>query len=233
MITLTTPFNYTGGGIYVALNWVAASTITNVVGSASYYRDISSSGNMGAYKASTTSGAALNTLQQTSVRPVYIFEGQNASTNEASITGLTAPGIVAEAINAPHLITARVKNGSNTTLFNKQVFLNVTGANPFTNTQVIPSFSAGATATVVFAPYTPTALGMSTIDVSLPNDNINSNNLMSWPQVVITKVETGDGVTPGSQIICNGSSLSAWHPSVRKRATACWRSNCCSSKVGA
>jgi hypothetical protein len=184
MITLNTPFNYTGGGIYVALNWVAASTITNVVGSASYYRDISSSGNMGAYKASTTSGAALNTLQQTSVRPVYISEGQNASTNEASVTGLTAPGIVAEAINAPHLITARIKNGSNTTLFNKQVFLNVTGANPFTNTQVIPSFSAGATATVVFAPYTPTALGMSTIDVSLPNDNINSNNLMSWPQVV-------------------------------------------------
>ncbi|HOZ86826.1 MAG TPA: T9SS type A sorting domain-containing protein [Bacteroidia bacterium] len=182
MMTLNTPFNYTGGGIYVALSWTATAPFAST--SASYHRDLSTNGTMGAYKASTTNNSVLNTLQTTAVRPVYIFNGVNTSSNEASITGIIAPGIVGEAMNAPHLITARISNNSNATLTNKQVFLNVTGVNPFTDTQTIPSIAAGGTANVVFAAYTPTVLGLSTINISLPADDINSNNGMSWDQGV-------------------------------------------------
>lgn len=184
LMTLSTPFNYTGGGIYVAISWTAASTFTNSAGSACYYNAINSGGNMGAYKASTTNGTVLNSLQQTSVRPVYIFEGQNASGNECGVTGLTAPSVVPEAANASHRITTRIKNMSNSTLTNKPVFLNVTGANPFTDTQTIPSIAPGATTIVSFAPYTPTALGLSTISVSIGSDDISTNNQMVWTQSV-------------------------------------------------
>ncbi len=184
LMTLTTPFNYTGGGIYVAISWTAASTFTNSAGSACYYNAINSGGNMGAYKASTTNGTVMNSLQQTSVRPVYIFQGQNASGNECGVTGLTAPGVVPEAANSSHRITARIKNMSNSTLTNKPVYLSVTGTNPFTDTQTIPSIAPGATTIVSFAPYTPTVLGLSTISVSIDVDDVTTNNQMSWTQSV-------------------------------------------------
>ena len=54
--------------------------------------------------------------------------------------------------------------------------LNVTGANAFTNTQLVSSLAVGASTLVTFAPYTSTVAGTNTVAVTVPADGNNSKN---------------------------------------------------------
>src|SRR5205823_890038 len=70
-------------------------------------------------------------------------------------------------------------NGVNT-LTNLPVTLNITGAQTFTNTQMISSLAGcGGQATVTFAAFTPSVLGSDTVQVSVPADDIAANNSLS------------------------------------------------------
>ncbi|GAB3841954.1 T9SS type A sorting domain-containing protein [Hymenobacter jeollabukensis] len=64
------------------------------------------------------------------------------------------------------------------------VTLNVSGANTYSNLKSIGTLAAGASATVTFDPYTPTALGTNTVTVSLLSDDNGSNNTKTVTQQV-------------------------------------------------
>lgn len=78
--------------------------------------------------------------------------------------------------NLAHSVTALVTNLGTTAKTNLAVTLNVTGANPFTNIQTIPSLASGASTTVTFAPMATGTIGINTVTVSVPTDDDNANN---------------------------------------------------------
>lgn len=102
--------------------------------------------------------------------------------NDLSVTALRTLTRLPVPQGTPHVVRAVVTNLGLDTQTNVPVTLTVTGANAFTNTQTLPSLAAGATATVSFAGYTPTAFGNNTVTVTTPPDGDNTNNSLSEGQ---------------------------------------------------
>jgi hypothetical protein len=106
----------------------------------------------------------------------YMFTAVTLPANDASITALYTLGKLPIDVSPGHAVTAVVKNAGSSTLSNVTVTLNITGANTFTNNQNILSLAAGASTTVTFSTFMPTALGSNTVTVSVPSDGNNTNN---------------------------------------------------------
>ncbi|MDI1356168.1 MAG: T9SS type A sorting domain-containing protein [bacterium] len=191
--TLSAPFTYTGGGLYVAFSWTAGVSSTPI----SLYSYGAASTSFGVIKGQVAQTSALNTMSTTAYRPTFVFGVSNTATNEAGIDVLLAPGKVAEGLHASQVVQATVRNISINTLSNVPVSLSITGANSFTDTQIIPSIIPGTVRTVSFAAFTPTALGSNTLVVSIPNDQYAANNNLSWTQSV-TCTEAGHGPPAGN-----------------------------------
>lgn len=211
MITLSSPFNYTGGGLYVAYDWVSGTPYSTTA--AIYLCEAAAlplPGGGGATGASGTS--APTTLGLTNFRPSFLFGFNNPFTNDAQVVGLSAPGRIPAMFNTPHQIHAIVKNSSSGALSNISVSLTVTGANPFTDVQSILSLGAGASSQVNFAAFNPQTPGHNTIVVSVATDQNNTNNSLSYSQSVTcnewalnpatgTYTSTSVGFDTGSGII--------------------------------
>jgi hypothetical protein len=179
-LTLAPTFTYTGGGIYVAYDWVSAGPFST--GIATYAADNSMS--IGGATAASSIAPAPATLGNTSFRPCFIFKALNSATNDVQVTGIIASGKVAGSFNAPNTISAIIKNGSNGALTNIGVNLNIGGANTFANTLTISTLAAGSSTSVSFAAFTPTMGGLNTISVSTLPDQNNANNLSVYNQSV-------------------------------------------------
>ena len=82
----------------------------------------------------------------------------------------------------PQTISVYIKNIGSRAATNLPVSLDITGSNPFSDVQVIPTLEAGAAMTVEFAPYSPMLTGDSEMTVSVPDDDSNSDNSSSWTQ---------------------------------------------------
>lgn len=171
-------FAYTGGGLNVAYEYEGTQFSS---GAAIYTAFTSSPTNCGATNTSPTLPAA-NTLSLTTFRPLFRFGTPNSYTNEASVLSINAPGKVSQQTGIQHTISVSVFNGSNMTLNNIPVDLNIIGANFFSSTVTISSLAAGATTAVVFPAYNPTVLGISQINVSIPADQTPTNNAAMFTQ---------------------------------------------------
>lgn len=183
-LTLSAPFTYTGGGIYVAYDWYSTGPYSAAANPATYHSE-SVGLNPGCASASSAGLPANDNLTNTAFRPTFLFGGVNSYTNEIECVGIeSAPGRVAAMFNSPHTISALIKNSSNVAKNNVPVNLNVTGANLFTDVQTIPTLASGASTIVNFAAFNPTILGTNTINVSVPSDENNSNNLSTYIQSV-------------------------------------------------
>lgn len=182
-VTLSTPFTYNGNGLYVAFDWYNggpyATTGANFLGE-NVALPLPGGGGANAISGTGPPG----TLNISLSRPSFLFGFNNTYTNEAHVIGIEAPGKVAAMFNTPHIIKAVVKNTGTVTLTNKLVNLNVSGANTFATTQTISSLSAGATTLVSFAAFNPTLAGVNTITVSVPTDQNNPNNAVTYTQHV-------------------------------------------------
>ncbi len=179
-VTLSTPFTYTGGGLYVAYDWYCAGPfdLTAAVYRCNYL------GLAGGALTAASSAAAPSTLGATNFRPCFLWGIANTYTNDIVLAGVEANGNIAAVLNAPQTINAIVKNGSNATRTNISVGLNITGANPYTTSQTIPSLASGAFTTVSFTTYSPTANGLSTMTLSVASDQNNANNQATYTQSV-------------------------------------------------
>lgn len=201
LLGLNAPFNYTGGGLYIAFSWTATPPFA-------------STGALYACNNSTTSGAfrffssnnptALNTLVTSSNRPVCIFNAVNTATNEAAVIGITAPGKVPEAQHVPQIITANIKNNSNTDLYNLPVNLDVTGINTYADTQTLSVIMAGAVETVTFSNFIASSLGTNTIEVYLNPDENLKNNSLKWHQEITCNIASNSPPVVPSLTVTSG-----------------------------
>lgn len=184
-------FTYTNGGLYVGIRWESVGPFNTGTTTANFAAYPSNSGvtgtNMGAIEEIAT-GSVATTMSPVEARPSFLFRVVNGATAEAGVTSIIAPGKVAKSVNAGHIISALVKNSSVNTMSNITVSLSVGGANTFANTQNIASLAAGATATVNFASFNPTTMGVNHVSVSVAPDQNNTNNLLVWTQSVTCNV---------------------------------------------
>jgi hypothetical protein len=182
-VVLSTPVTYTGGGLYVAYDWASAgpynTTAANYLGETTTF-PLPAGG--GANFGSNSSAPATMTL--TNSRPAFLFGFANPNTNDIRVWGIEAPGKIAASVNTPHIIKAYLRNSGTVAQTNFSVFLNVTGANSFSNSQLVASLAPGAYTLVSFASFNPQLLGANTISVSVGNDQNNNNNSLTYPQNV-------------------------------------------------
>jgi hypothetical protein len=179
-MTLSTPFVYNGGAIYVAYDWYSAGPFDT---SPVTYR-ANSTGLVSGCVSGASGSSAPTTLGSSSFRPCFLWGTPNTFTNEASITGVEAQGRIAGMFNQGQVVKALVRNNSGITMNNIPVTLNVSGANTFANTQTISSLASGATSTVSFSAYTPTNGGLNTLSITVPSDQNNANNSSTYSQSV-------------------------------------------------
>lgn len=96
--------------------------------------------------------------------------------NDAAVTVIYAQGKIALPFYQAQPITANVSNPGINTLTSIAVTLDITGANSYTNTQIIPSLAPGTNVNVSFPAYMPLDTGATLISVSVPVDDNSLNN---------------------------------------------------------
>jgi Secretion system C-terminal sorting domain/CARDB len=129
---------------------------------------------------STTALSGTTSLAVSAFRQAVRFVRRG--NNDANVKQVYTLGKIPLPNGTPHVISANVSNDGLNALANINVTLNITGANNFTNTQVIPSLAAGASTTVSFAAFSPTVEGANNVNVSVPSDDININNSVTVSQ---------------------------------------------------
>lgn len=197
-LNLTTPFNYTGGGLYVAWDFQSAGPFATAPGTL-----VSNSrANWIYFNNSPT--APVNTFTAGNVfRPSLLINAANTATNEIEMLLVEAPGKVSKLEGATQDIYATLMNSSIGAQTNVTVTLNSVGANAYSTSTVIPSMAAGAITTLTFSGYNPTANGQSSIAATVMfADQVTSNNVKVWTQsVTCNKVALFESKKPASDFI--------------------------------
>ncbi|MDI9342480.1 MAG: T9SS type A sorting domain-containing protein [Sediminibacterium sp.] len=183
-LPLSSAFNYTGGAMYVAYDWVSTGPFTASNTPATYAANNSIAG--GGLTAASATSVAPTTLGSTAFRPAFRFGSPNSLTNDISVLNITTPGLLSTVSGVNHSVMAEIRNNSNTTLTNIGVGLGITGAVNHTATAFVPSLGAGSSTMVAFTPfaYTPTLTGVNNITVSVLPDQVNTNNTQVRTQTV-------------------------------------------------
>ncbi|MFK7784553.1 MAG: T9SS type A sorting domain-containing protein [Crocinitomicaceae bacterium] len=221
-LTLTTGFVYTGGSIYAAYDYLGSTFTTT---GATYSANNSIGGGwLGQVDVSTTPPATL--AQSSSWRPCFNFTFTNPFTNEMNISGMAGEqGILNRNLQSTQTVTSFVANTSQAALTNVPVTLTVTGANPYTVTQTVPSVPAGGTETVLFTAVPSDNLGAQTLTVSIPPDQVPVNNSQTFEQQIMcdtvsyaqTPVQSGGvGFNTGAGLIANRYAIPAGQPTYVK-----------------
>jgi hypothetical protein len=96
-----------------------------------------------------------------------------AAANDAAVRVYTAGQ---SPISSPQPIQALVVNNSYQALSNVPVTLTVTGTNNLTATQTVTSIPVGGASLVTFPAYSYYAVGTNRLTVTIPNDDVNTNN---------------------------------------------------------
>ena len=217
-VTLTGTFTYTGGGLYVAYDYVGSTFGT---AAATYLCDNLLAGGI-KMDASTTTTAPATLTQSSGFRPEIQFSYSNPYTNNVSVTGIF-PGKGQDnlLLGSTQVVDAQIKNLSSGTLTNVPVTLSITGANPYTATQTIPSITSGTTASLSFLGVPKTITGVQTVVVSVPPDQQTSNDTYTLTQNVYcdtvgyaygNSVTGGLGYNTGAGILANLFVLPAGGP---------------------
>ena len=84
----------------------------------------------------------------------------------------------------PQTISVNIMNTGKNNASNIEVVLNISGNNTLTDTVTVSSLNSGDNIMVSFASYNPSVLGNSVISVSVPSDDYNGDNSLSWNQNV-------------------------------------------------
>lgn len=174
-LTLTTPFVYTGGSVYVAFDFNRTGTAATT--GAGYGANNSL---INGCVSQVNQTAAPTTLVANDFRPTIRLGYINQNANDMSVESISSFGNVATSVGTSVPLSAIVTNKSNTNLTNVIVNAGVSGANTYNDIQTIATLAAGANTIVNFANWTATALGVNVINVSVPSDNSNLNNSINF-----------------------------------------------------
>ncbi|WP_426061280.1 T9SS type A sorting domain-containing protein [Hymenobacter sp. B1770] len=105
--------------------------------------------------------------------------------NDAAVRAIYTLGKIATPAALPQTVRAVITNTGLAAKTNLDVTLNISGANTFTDTKRVASLAAGASTLVTFTALPATlALGTNSVTVTLPADDIASNNTSTVSQLV-------------------------------------------------
>ncbi len=183
------PFTYTGGGIYVAIEYSNVSGTLSGTTQHSVNNSIASSG----VCTQTTSATAPATLATT--YSLYRPEVQMGFTfaNDIAVSNIYTLGKLPIEYGTPTLIKANITNAGTAAMSSINVSCNITGSNTFTDNVAILSLAPGASTVVTFTNYTPSNLSTGdivTVTATSPGDQNASNNTKTWSQDVTPNVYT-------------------------------------------
>jgi hypothetical protein len=174
-VVLTTNFTYTGGGLYVAYDYLG-TTFSTSPAAVECNTDIP-----GGIKvlATTTTTPAVTVTGSSAFRPLIRFRFPNPYTNNLEVLGVTANKGKDNLIfgNTESVFTT-IRNSSSATLTNKVVTLAVAGANPYNTTFTIATIAPGTDVNLTFSAIPKTNAGAQTITVSVPADQQTSNDMV-------------------------------------------------------
>lgn len=180
-LTLQTSFTYTGGGIYVAYDYLGSTFSTSA---ANYVANNDLAGSLYMDQSNTTTPPATVTTA-TAFRPQTRFFYPNTVANDIAVLNVgTKHGYENKLYATNNTINALIQNKSNIDKTNIIVSLALTGVNPYNSTITIPSLLAGDTTTVSFTGLSLANLGIQNIEVSVPVDDNITNNLKEQIQNV-------------------------------------------------
>ncbi|MES2727456.1 MAG: LamG-like jellyroll fold domain-containing protein [Bacteroidota bacterium] len=181
-VLLTTPFKYTGSGLYVAYEWTPSTTGTSALYNC----------NTGIVSGqwNANNNTSLPTTLATSNFRAQILVGIKPAKVDAKINEIYTLGKMPIPYTAPHTVSTNLSNIGIDTLINYPVILNITGANAFVDTFWMDTLKPGVTRQVSFAGFNPTVLGNNLVTVSVPADSNNGNNSKTFNQVVTATTYT-------------------------------------------
>ncbi|HAD35115.1 MAG TPA: hypothetical protein DCF44_11595, partial [Chitinophagaceae bacterium] len=183
----TSNFTYSGGGVYVALEWSNPSGAVTTTTQHLVNNTISGS----AVRSQNALFSPAATLAATAFRPTAQLGF--VPSFDVAVTGVYTLGKLPIEYGAPTVISANVQNPGLNTMTNVTVTMNLTGSNSFSDVQVIPSIAPGANVVVNFSPYTPSVLSTGdiiTVTASGAGDIIPGNDVATWSQDVTPNVYT-------------------------------------------
>lgn len=170
------PFTYTGGALYVAFDWSwdGPSTMSAIVACSTTLAD--------GLRGGQSNVAAPATVSVSPFRPETRLSPTVGNANDAAVDLVVSMGSLPSGLVGPQTVQAVVSNRGSSIQTDLPVTLSLTGAQVFTDVQTIPSLAAcTGSAMVSFLPFTPSAIGSSTVSVSVPPDDLNANNIETKP----------------------------------------------------
>lgn len=202
-VTLSTPFVYTGGGIYVAYEWNSTGPFATT--GAVYQCNNSLAG--GVVMAASTTALPSTLATASAFRPCFRFGYNNPFTNDGVVLQVYTLGKLPIPFGNPHTIQAYIKNQGSATLYNLPATLTIAGANSFTNVKTLDSILPGAQTLVTFDSYSPTLVGANTVTVSIPADQNNPNNsLVKNLETNLNTYSYAQGTTPAGGVGFNSAT---------------------------
>lgn len=188
------PFTYTGQGVYVAFDWGCyGGTLQAIV---ALCNTALTNGFLGAQQQVACPGTPSATLTLASAfRPETRF-AQPQPLNDLSVTHIYTQGNVAVGYGTPITIRARITNPGVNAMAATTATLNITGANSFSDSKPVSALAPGASEVISFSVYSPTSIGANTIDVSIPADDVTSNNTLLQAQSTSKDISSYKYPTP-------------------------------------
>ncbi|MDR3666686.1 MAG: hypothetical protein P4L35_07585 [Ignavibacteriaceae bacterium] len=172
-------FTYTGGGLYIAFDYSSSSVNS---GTAIYVNTNLTNGNLMAQSNSTSP----TTVAPVSSRPETYLGFSIA--NDARVVQIYTLGKLPVPAGTPHQVIAAIQNVGTNDLFNLNVSLIINGANSFSDNQTISIIQSGQYKLVIFSSFIPSVQGIDTVIVSLPPDDLNSNNSIKVIQLISSNI---------------------------------------------
>lgn len=157
---------------------------------------------LASFVAGNYTGNAFNVRSTVLSTPGRTYRFDPSSASDAAVLAVYTLGKLPTPIANPHTMQAVVRNVGTGALTNVSVTATVTGANTFTSTKTVASLAVGASATVTFDPFSPTATGTNNVAVTLGSDDNTNNNTSTYTQEVQTTTyavaDPSQGATGGS-----------------------------------
>lgn len=176
-VDLTAGFTYTGNGLYLSYEYAPVGTA--MIPARARVKSVSDN------SCKMNSGTDLSnpTLAVHGFRPQVLFGIDNPVSNDLEVRSISSFAIAGKALNSPNQVIAVVRNNSNQDHANIQVTMTVSGVNTGSLTENIGHIAAGDSAEVAFmAPVTNS--GLQHLIVSVPADEVNTNNYSLYDQLL-------------------------------------------------
>jgi hypothetical protein len=195
---------------FVYGNFVSSGGTSDIIWSTVGVKGNDSTNSVNASKTSVTAWAAASFINsyytgnffnnRNTVLPVsgltFRFGATVLPDNDLSVSVIYGYGGVVK--NNSDTIKALIVNTGVLTQTNTVVSLDITGANPFTDTKTISSIAPGEKVLVTFLPYTAIVTGNNTATVSIPMDDNTANNTNLLDYRITTNLQsvyTGGSIT--------------------------------------